>query len=77
MPLTNKSLMIFIGNAFTYYSLFGGRMDIAPVISDQFSCAGNEYSLSQCSNYTSNSYCDTAVGVYCFGRHYKKNIITQ
>ena len=76
MPLTKSVMMYFIGNAVTYSSFFGSSLDIAPVISDEFSCAGNEHSLSQCSNYTDNSYCDTAVGVYCFGRYYK-NIITR
>ena len=70
-------MMYFIGNAVTYSSFFGSSLDIAPVISDGFSCAGNEHSLSQCSNTTYNYYCDTTVGIYCFGRHYKKNIIAE
>ena len=75
MPLSENVMMFFIGNAATFYSLFGGSLDIAPMIYNRFLCAGNEYSLSQCSNYTYNSYCDTAVGVYCFGRRDKDIIV--
>ena len=60
---------VFIGNAVTHYSFFGGSLDIAPMIGDRFSCTGNEYSLSQCPNNTNNWYHNAAIGVYCFGRH--------
>ena len=69
-------MMYFIGNAVTYSSFFGSSLDIAPIFNDGFLCVGNEHSLSQCSNTTNNGYCDTAVGIYCFGRYYK-SIITR
>ena len=63
------SIFINKGVSYSYYSLFGANNDVAPIMAVRFLCSGNENSLNYCSNYTSNSYCDRAIGFTCSSKN--------